>query len=111
MSQDNEERALCIWLDKYHASRPTFPRGVPSQQIDGAPGDEYAVMPEWQRIVAVRRRGRWAGWTEVRSIPGLACGRDSGDGMGCADHNCSVCPDNVEAARARGFAFVDGGWS
>lgn len=106
-----EEANHRAWLAWYEKTRPVLPRGVPFQQVDGASGDEYAAMPGYTRLVAVRRGGAWMGWTQVRSIPGLACGRDPGDGTGCVDRNCTVCPDTVQAAQARDFVFVDGGWS
>lgn len=114
----DEEKTLREWLVWYAKTRPTLPRGVPSWQVDGAPGDEYAEMPGFARLAAVRRGGAWVGWVMVRHIPGLGqCSSREGALPpatiipGCDDGNCPLCPDKVADARARGFVFIEGGWS
>lgn len=113
-----EEIAHSDWVARYDASRPQLPRGVPSRQVDGAPGDEYATMPGFDRLVAVRRAGAWVGWVMVRHIPGLGqCSERQGalppatTIPGCDNENCRACPRNVAEALRDGAVFVEGGWS
>jgi hypothetical protein len=114
----SEEREHRVRLAAYDAGRPTLPRGVPQRQVDGATGDEYAVMPGFNNLVAVRRAGAWVGWVMVRHVPGLGqCSLRQGalppaeTIPGCDNENCRSCPRNVAEAREAGAVFVDGGWS
>lgn len=106
-----EEALHRTWLVRYERTRPTLPRGVPGKQVDGAPGDEYAPMPGFTRIVAVRRAGEWVGWVMTRHVPGAGqCAAEERGVPGCSDRNCPSCPDTVSDARRNGFTFLEAPW-